>query len=99
MARRKVLTVQRTIYLTDGMATELDRLAARGGQGCKANNLVREALRALLDEQVADFRHTTVIHGLEVMEWHAVHAVMGHNLTEIGFEISRAHPGADQRAS
>ena len=60
MARGKVLTVQRTIYLTDGMATQLDQLAARRGQGCKANDLVREALRAFLDEQaevMASRRH------------------------------------------
>src|SRR5439155_26800255 len=60
MARGKVLTVQRTMYLTDGMATQLDQLAARRGQGCKANDLVREALRAFLDEQaevMASRRH------------------------------------------
>jgi hypothetical protein len=60
MAKGKVLTVQRTIYLTKEMYTQLDQLAVRRGQGCKANDLVREALRAFLDEQaevMASRRH------------------------------------------
>src|SRR5215217_6070778 len=60
MAKGKVLTVQRTIYLTKEMYTQLDQLALRRGQGCKANDLVREALRAFLNEQaevMASRRH------------------------------------------
>src|SRR4051812_24981851 len=51
MARSKVLTVQRTVYLTREMCSQLDQLALRRGQGCKGNDLIREALRAFLDEQ------------------------------------------------
>ncbi len=52
MAKGKVLIVQRTIYLTKEMCGQLDQLALRRGDGCKTNDLVREALRAYLDDQV-----------------------------------------------
>ncbi len=53
MAKGKVLIVQRTVYLTKEMCAQLDQLALRRGEGCKTNDLVREALRAYLDDQVA----------------------------------------------
>jgi hypothetical protein len=60
MARGKVLIIQRTIYLSKEMCTQLDQLALRRGQGCKTNDLIREALRGFLDEQaevMASRRH------------------------------------------
>ncbi len=60
MARERVFTVQRTVYLTEAMCVQLDQLATRRGQGCKPNDLIREALRAFLDDQaevMASRRH------------------------------------------
>lgn len=52
MAREKALTVQRTIYLSPQMAEQLDALAAKRGNGATANDLLREAARTFLDDQV-----------------------------------------------
>jgi hypothetical protein len=52
MAREKALTVQRTVYLSPLMAEQLDTLAAKRGNGDTANDLIREAAHAFLDDQV-----------------------------------------------
>jgi len=60
MPRGKFLTVQRTVYMSEEMCRQLEQLALRRGQGCHANDLIREALRAFLDEQtevMASRRH------------------------------------------
>ncbi len=60
MPRGRFLTVQRTVYLTEEMCQQLDQMALRRGQGCRTNDLIREALRAFLDEQsdvMASRRH------------------------------------------
>lgn len=51
MAREKVLTVQRTIYLSPEMWDYLTQLAAKRGRDCNENALIREALRAFIDGQ------------------------------------------------
>lgn len=51
MAREKVLTVQRTIYLSPQMWEYLTQLAAKRGRDCNENTLIREALRAFIDGQ------------------------------------------------
>lgn len=51
MAREKVLTVQRTVYLSPEMWDYLTQLAAKRGRDCNENTLIREALRAFIDGQ------------------------------------------------
>jgi hypothetical protein len=49
--RTKTLNIQRSVYLTQQMWDELARLATRRGNGCKVNDLIREASRNFLDDQ------------------------------------------------
>ena len=51
MAREKVLTVQRTIYLSPEMWSYLTQLASKRGRDCNESTLIREAVRAFIDGQ------------------------------------------------
>ena len=51
MAREKVLTVQRTVYLSPEMWDYLTQLATKRGRDCNENTLIREALRSFIDGQ------------------------------------------------
>lgn len=51
MAREKVFTVQRTVYLSPEMWDYLTQLAAKRGRDCNENSLIREALRTFIDGQ------------------------------------------------
>jgi hypothetical protein len=51
MPRDRSLTVQRTIYMTPEMWTRLSQLCLNRGRDCTENSLVREAIRAYLDDQ------------------------------------------------
>jgi hypothetical protein len=52
MPRDRSLTVQRTIYMTPEMWMCLSQLCLNRGGDCTENSLVREAIRAYLDDQV-----------------------------------------------
>ncbi|MEP7288636.1 MAG: hypothetical protein ABI947_23020 [Chloroflexota bacterium] len=51
MARERVLTVQRTVYLSPEMWDYLTQLAAKRGRDCNENTLIREALRGFIEGQ------------------------------------------------
>ncbi|MHB8626805.1 MAG: hypothetical protein ACYDBJ_07170 [Aggregatilineales bacterium] len=51
MARERVLTIQRTIYMTPEMWGYLAQLAKKRGRDCNENVLIREAVRNLIDSQ------------------------------------------------
>lgn len=51
MPRGKTLTVQHTLYLTPEMWAYLEQLARQRGRDCQENDLIREAIRAYLDQQ------------------------------------------------
>ncbi len=51
MASEKTHTVQRTIYLTPAMWDQLSQLSQKRERDCNENVLIREAIRAYLDNQ------------------------------------------------
>ncbi len=51
MARERVLTVQRTVYMTPEMWNYLTQVAAKRGRDCNENVLIREAVRNFIDSQ------------------------------------------------
>jgi len=51
MPRERVLTVQRTVYMTPEMLNYLTQIAAKRGRDCNENVLIREAVRNFIDSQ------------------------------------------------
>lgn len=51
MSRGRTLTVQHTLYMTPEMWAYLEQLARQRGRDCQENDLIREAIRAYLDQQ------------------------------------------------
>ena len=51
MARERVLTVQRTIYMTPEMWEYLAQIARKRGRDCNESVLIREAVRNFIDSQ------------------------------------------------
>lgn len=51
MPKDRAFSVQRTLYMTPEMWDHLHQIALSRGRDCTENNLMREAIRAFLDEQ------------------------------------------------
>src|SRR5215813_14043086 len=51
MSRGKTLSVQHTLYMTPEMWAYLEQLARQRGRDCQENDIIREAIRAYLDDQ------------------------------------------------
>jgi len=51
MTRQRVLTVQRTVYMTPEMWDYLSQIAQKRGRDCNENVLIREAVRNFIDSQ------------------------------------------------
>src|SRR5262249_53518180 len=51
MSKQRLFTIQHTAYFSPEMWTLLQQLANQRGHGCTENDLIREAVRALIDNQ------------------------------------------------
>src|SRR5262249_16800255 len=51
MPRGRTLSVQHTLYMTPEMWAYLEQLARQRGRDCQENDIIREAIRAYLDDQ------------------------------------------------
>jgi hypothetical protein len=51
MSKQRLFTVQHTVYFSDEMWTLLQQLVNHRGNGCTENDLIREAVRNLIDNE------------------------------------------------
>ena len=51
MSKQRLFTVQHTVYFNDEMWALLQQLANHRGKGCTENDLIREAVRGLIDNE------------------------------------------------